>query len=391
LKDFTFWLNALLCVAVLLEAIRLGRLLRVGLSTEERIDKLHLPYGKNLNCLVSIVVPAKDEVGNLERTVRSILDSNYSTFELFLVNDRSKDGTLALMRQFADQDQRIRIVSIDKLPDGWTGKTHALYEACRQVSGNILLFTDADVVWRKDTLDRTLGYMLSRDLDMLSLLPGFISRGFIENVVNPHLSLGFMYCHPIMEVNDPAKKSAVSSGAFIMIWKNIYDEVGSWKRFRNEITEDVALSKAVKSAGFNLKVLRARSLVLTEAFGSISGVCSFWKRTMYGGLEKNIRLLMRLCFNYLVLSALSILWAMNCIKCFTGIPSECDIILLVLSSAALASVLIPFGLFLADEGQSRLYSLAAPVGFFISAWVVLSCLWAVLSGRGIAWRSQIYR
>lgn len=391
MKDFIFWMNALFCVAILLEAIRLGMLLRVGLSTEERIDKLRLPYDQDCNSLVSIVVPANDEVRNLERTVKSILASNYSTFELFLVNDRSKDGTLSLMNQLAEQDQRVRVVSIDKLPDGWTGKTHALFEACRLVSGDILLFTDADVVWRKDTLQRALGYMFTMDLDMLSLLPGFISTGFIENAINPHLCLGFMYCYPLMEVNDPAKKPAVSSGAFIMIRKKIYDAVGSWKRFRNEITEDVALSKAVKSAGFKLKVLRAGSLVLTQAFGSIPDVCNFWKRTLYGGLEKDIRLLMRLCFDYLALSALFILWAMSVINCISGIFPECDIILLALSSAALVSVLIPFGFFLADEGQSILYSLAAPVGFFISAWVVLSCLWAVLSGRGIAWRGQIYR
>jgi chlorobactene glucosyltransferase len=375
---------------VLVELLRLNFKLYKVLKEETCLPDLrgnpeeHLP-------LVSIVIPAKDEERNIERTVRSILGSDHERLQLALVDDRSSDRTREIMIQLANEDPRIEAISIERLPDDWTGKTHAMYKAAELARGDILLFTDADAVLTPSTLSRTLRFMLRERLDVLCLLPGFIERRFSEEVVYPHLALGFSYFHPLSEVNDPDKPTAMASGCFIMIGKQAYQQVGTWKRFRNEITEDVALSKAVKAAGLKMSLLRGRDLVRTEPFHGVGAVCRFWKRTFYGGLERSIPKILRLLMNYTALTALSVIFLWSGAMWAFGTPSTAVCLLFVVSFLAMAATIVPTCIVISQDGGSWISGLATPLGCLISAWVAWTTLMTVVANRGIRWRGTWYK
>ena len=53
---------------------------------------------------------------------------------------------------------RLRVIHIPELPPGWLGKTHAMWTAGKQASGDWLLFTDADVLFKPDALRRAVAY-----------------------------------------------------------------------------------------------------------------------------------------------------------------------------------------------------------------------------------------
>ena len=72
--------------------------------------------------LVSAIIPARDEEAVLEECVASVLAQNYPRMEILLVDDRSTDRTPAIARGFAELDPRVRVITIDELPAGWTGK-----------------------------------------------------------------------------------------------------------------------------------------------------------------------------------------------------------------------------------------------------------------------------
>src|SRR3990167_1212985 len=62
---------------------------------------------------VSIVVPARDEAGNLELAVRAALDAAGSfaqAVDLFIIDDGSRDSTGALADRMAAGDRRIRVI-----------------------------------------------------------------------------------------------------------------------------------------------------------------------------------------------------------------------------------------------------------------------------------------
>lgn len=95
---------------------------------------------------VSVVIAAHNEEDNLIDHVPLILAQDYPEFELVLVNDRSTDGTLAVMHAFAARNPKIRIVEITgpARPDGTFGKKNALSMGIKAAANDFLVFTDAD-------------------------------------------------------------------------------------------------------------------------------------------------------------------------------------------------------------------------------------------------------
>src|SRR5262245_8951071 len=76
---------------------------------------------------VSIIVPARNESANIRQCLSSLLAQDYPRFEVIIADDRSTDDTAAIVREFAQDDERLQLVQVEELPPGWTGKTHALH------------------------------------------------------------------------------------------------------------------------------------------------------------------------------------------------------------------------------------------------------------------------
>jgi chlorobactene glucosyltransferase len=389
--DWAAWAAVVFVVIVLLELTRLDLVfLKVYLTEPKMIGPISQNPGAELP-FVSIVIPAKDEEDHIERSARAILASDYERFELILVNDRSQDRTLEIMQKLAREDHRVKVTSVTTLPKEWTGKTHAMFQGAAQSTGDILLFTDADTVLKPDALSRSLNFLIKEHVDMLSLFPAFARRGFIEDAVYTHLALGISFFYPMSEVNDTAKPGGIASGCFIMLRKTVYEEIGTWRSLRHEVTEDVALSKAVKAHGRKLMVLRGAGVISTKPFKGISEVCGFWKRTYYGGLERDKIRMLRLTTNFVALTVTPFLFVFSGIALFKGAETLGMTLLFLLAGMATAAVIIPFSFFIDQEDGNWLYGLTAPLGIAISAWVAFSALIAVLYDQGIRWRGSVYK
>lgn len=87
---------------------------------------------------VSIVIAAFNEAENLSITLPLILDQNYSSFEVVLVDDGSKDDTYDLIKTF--KDSRLQIVRLERN----LGKKVAIQKGIQAAKYNRLVFTDAD-------------------------------------------------------------------------------------------------------------------------------------------------------------------------------------------------------------------------------------------------------
>ncbi len=115
---------------------------------------------------VSIIVPARNEAEHIEAALLSVLELDYPDYEVIAVDDRSEDATGTILdRLQADWRERgealhhrLKVLHIHELPPGWLGKTHAMWQAGKQATGDWLLFTDADVVFRADALRRAVMY-----------------------------------------------------------------------------------------------------------------------------------------------------------------------------------------------------------------------------------------
>jgi len=108
----------------------------------------HRPPGSPQTPLrkISVLVPAYNEEKVIEKTVNSLLASDYlGPFEVVVIDDGSTDHTIDVVE--AIQDSRVRL-----LKQANAGKAHALQRGVDHTDGDILVFVDADTQFQKDAL-----------------------------------------------------------------------------------------------------------------------------------------------------------------------------------------------------------------------------------------------
>jgi glycosyltransferase involved in cell wall biosynthesis len=93
---------------------------------------------------ISVIICAHNEANNLLNFLPKILQQDYATFEVIVVNDRSTDDTLKVLRQLSNLYSTLKILSIDHCPTEWNPKKWALKQGVAKAENKYLLFTDAD-------------------------------------------------------------------------------------------------------------------------------------------------------------------------------------------------------------------------------------------------------
>lgn len=60
--------------------------------------------------LVTITIPIYNAMSYLKDSIQSVINQTYKDWILYLINDGSSDDSLAVMREFAEKDSRIKII-----------------------------------------------------------------------------------------------------------------------------------------------------------------------------------------------------------------------------------------------------------------------------------------
>ncbi len=94
---------------------------------------------------VSIIICARNEEKNLQANLDRILNQNYHSFEVIVVNDESSDSTDNILLNFNIKYPILRSVSLKNKPKG-SGKKFALAQGIEAAKHQVLLLTDADCV-----------------------------------------------------------------------------------------------------------------------------------------------------------------------------------------------------------------------------------------------------
>jgi glycosyltransferase involved in cell wall biosynthesis len=205
------------------------------------------------NPRVSIIVPARNEEEDIEASLRTLLALDYDSYEVIAVNDRSTDRTGEILERVARETavhSRLRVIHHQELPAGWLGKTHAMWTAANQATGDWLLFTDADVLFKPDSVRRALAYAEAERADHVVVFPQMIMKRPGEYMMIAFFQTMFVFGHRPWKVADPKTKDHMGVGAFNLIRRSVYEAVGTYEALRMEVLDDMKLGKVVKNAGF---------------------------------------------------------------------------------------------------------------------------------------------
>jgi chlorobactene glucosyltransferase len=228
---------------------------------------------------VSVVIPARNEEKDIERTVRSHLAQDYPDLQVVVVDDRSVDRTPEILTTLAREDPRLTVVAGSDPPADWLGKPHALHLGARAADGELLLFADADVRYDPRALRDAVVVMEDRGLDLLAFFPRFENRGFWENVLLPFLSvavfLGFGFLARFRRV-----PLAMGAGAGNLVRRRAYEAVGGHAAIRKAVVDDVRLAVVAKRAGFRVAAFRAEDRVAVRMYRGF--------RQVWNGFTKNV-------------------------------------------------------------------------------------------------------
>jgi len=274
---------------------------------------------------------------------------------------------------------RLKAVHISELPSDWMGKPHAMWSATNIATGDWLLFTDADVLFKPDTLRRALSYAESERADHVVLFPRMIMKHPGERMMIAFFQTLFAFGHRPWKVADPKTKDHMGVGAFNMIRRPVYEALGTYQALRFEVLDDMKLGKVVKNAGY------AQRNVFGEDLISIR-----WAKSAFGvvdNLTKNFFALMSFQWPRALVSCFALAF-LNLMP-FAGIW-------LAHGWAKLGYAVALFAMFSIYVGMSRksdippYYFVLHPVSTALFVYTLLRSTFLTLGRGGIMWRGTFY-
>lgn len=224
---------------------------------------------------VSILIPVWNEEKSIERTLKSILSSNYpkEKFEVIVIDDGSTDESLKIAKRF-----RSNIVKVYSKENG--GKGSALNFGIKKSKGEIIFSMDADTFVEPRTVKNMVRFFKNKDVmsstpAMVIYKPkGLLQRvQYIEYLTGLFLRKSFSYLNAIH----------ITPGAFSAYRKTFFDKYGDYDE--DNITEDLEMSLRIQSKGYtieNSNEAPAYTIAPNTFFGLLKQ-----RRRWYGGLMKN--------------------------------------------------------------------------------------------------------
>ena len=340
---------------------------------------------------IAIVVPARDEAGNIARCLRSLLVQTYprERLTLLVVDDHSADDTAAIVRRLAATHPQVALLACPPLPPRWTGKAHACWigAGTAATKNEWLCFLDADVWGEPDLLARAVAAAQSRQLDLLSLAPHQELRSFAERLILPVGLILISFLNDLRDLQAPDGADVTATGQFMLIRRDAYQAAGGHAAVSGAICEDLELARRLKQSGRRVLLMSGEDVLSTRMYTG-------W-RTLWPGLAKNLvdtvggkqRTLT------LVPAAVVLAWAavalplIDAAACAADVPGAGAALLMALAGSAAA-----FALHVAATFYFRIpfyYGLIFPLGYTVGGVMALDSVRRRLTGR-VSWKGRIY-
>ena len=370
METFLFWLAVVTVVIMLAMTIEFV----VGNRSLRWLKNLP-PFSGDAPPKVSVVVAARDEARKIEEALQSLLRQTYPNIELIVVNDRSTDDTGAILDRLA----AIKVVHIRELPRGWLGKCNAHHTGAQQATGELLLFTDADIVMEPTTISRAVQHLLSEGLDHLAAAPHLNMRGLLLNMFSGAFTIFFgLYAKP-WKAREPKSKRFIGIGAFNLVRAEAYRAVGGHERIRMRPDDDMKLGKLIKDAGYRQDMVLGESLVLVEWYASVRELIRGLEKNSFAGVGYSIAVVAGSCVAQLV----AFIWPVIALAVTCGATWWLNLGV-VATIAALYIDNAPF------HGLKRWHFVGFPVTVLLFLYIICRATILTLRNGGIDWRGTHY-
>lgn len=328
---------------------------------------------------VSILVPARNEARNLREALASLQKLDYPDLELIVINDRSEDTTGGIIEEMAKGDARLQVVTVSDLPDGWLGKNHALWIGSQIASGDLLLFTDADIVMEPSLLKRAVTMLTEQRLDHLVVSPRMGMPGKLLPMFGLAFMLFFVMFTRPWKARDPKSAAHIGIGAFNLVRASAYRSCGGHKTIRLRPDDDLKLGKLLKKNGFAQDIAAGPEFMTVEWYATLGEVIRGLEKNAFAGCDYRL---------WMILGGAALLTLCNVWPYLALLITDGATRAVYLMVVAVITLLL-FSCARAN-GTSRWNAFGFPFAAALFVWILLRTTALNLLQGGINWRGTFY-
>jgi hopene-associated glycosyltransferase HpnB len=341
---------------------------------------------------VVAVIPARDEVFTIGRTVHSLLRQDYpGPLTIVVVDDNSGDGTAEAARSAAerpDEKACLHVIQGQPLAEGWSGKMWAVHQGLQHArtvapDAKWVLLTDAEIEHNPGNLGRLMALAVRGNRALVSLMVRLRCVSPWEKVLIPAFVFFFQKLYPFPRVNDPKSPVAGAAGGCMLVRLDVLDTAGGIEAIRTELIDDCALARNIKRhAPIWLGLAtRTRSLRRYEDQGEIWRIVTRTAFTQLG--YSAVYLVLMLAF-----MVLAYLWPP--VALVWGAASA-DWLAAGLGLAGWLMMAVAYWPTLKVYHMPRWRSLTLPLAALLYGAMTLDSARRHWMGQGRAWKGRVYR
>lgn len=238
---------------------------------------------------VTVLIPARNEAGHIQATVRSALaQTGVPDLTVLVLDDGSTDGTADLVAALAATDPRVVLIRAEDEPPpaGWLGKPWACARLASHATGSVLVFVDADVALRPHAVRAVVATLREHGLALVAPYPFQRAEGWLERLVQPLVTWAWAATMPVRwgEVSHRPSLSA-ANGQLLAIDAAAYSAIDGHAAVRHEVIEDVALMRAVKSSGRHAATVDGSHLADCRMYDGTSAVVDGYAKSLWSAFN----------------------------------------------------------------------------------------------------------
>ena len=188
---------------------------------------------------VSVIIPAYNEEDSIEKTIKSIIASDYPDFEVIVVDDGSKDNTLEIARKFSSN--RVRVFHKKN-----GGKGTALNFGIKRATGKIIFTMDADTTVDSKSMKNMVRFF--KEDKVMCVTPAMVinnPKSIFQRIQYTEYALGLF----LRKAFSSLRAIYIAPGAFSAYRKAFFDKYGGYDE--NNITEDLEMSLRIQYKGYH--------------------------------------------------------------------------------------------------------------------------------------------
>jgi hypothetical protein len=329
---------------------------------------------------LTIVIPACNEAETIEAAIVTVLRQDYPELEVVLIDDRSTDGTGAIIDRVAAADGRVRAVHISELPEGWLGKVHALARGVERAAGQWLLFTDADVHLAPGALRRAVAFVEQRGADHLAVMPDI----WYTSLVLDATLASFLRIFPVgtrcWAIEDPDSGAFIGIGAFNLVRRQALERTAGFEWLRLEVADDLGLGMMLKRSGARSCLVNGTDLVGLHWYRNLGEVARGVEKAYASVAGCNPLRMLGVCATLVGLE-----WAPIVALLPLGVPGLFWAGLLMAVAAVASTVIMHRWV-----RHRLLPGLLSPLGALLGAMLFLRAGWLGFRRGGVMWRGTLY-